>query len=162
MATKAETLHLTAAEVEDFDSMGPLGKHAVELLYLWREASEAPWEPTQQRHYGTNNFYYDYDNVADSLTDCKGAHSHNGPQPEIHWRMEEDGKAIVRARNTAELGAALTYWGLKQYFVEGHVAGLDSTSMQSFDEYWEDLLEEYKLKIAAISSALSEVNSWEE
>lgn len=83
--------HLTDEQAEELKSMGPLGEEPAYALWLWRECPAAPWDGI-------------------SLAAIFRTESDKNEPTSAFDAVEA---TICYARNTAELRAALAYWGLK-------------------------------------------------
>jgi hypothetical protein len=134
-------LHLTDEQVEELSRMGSLSKHEVKALRLWRDADAGPW------YYDTNHDVY------------RERCSDSAPIPVVECpaftRECENGRAIIHARNTAELRAALMYWGEKQHEQQS-LYGCQLELGKSVGKDWEGWAASaaISLKINAIADAL--------
>ncbi len=96
-------LHLTADQLAELPEMGIAGKMAADELLLWRKIyCWGPWEITD-----------DIEDIAEALVTCRGYHSHYGEAPSMEWRDDDEARAIIHARSTAEIRAAKDYWTWK-------------------------------------------------
>lgn len=142
-------LHLTDKQTTELSGMGALGKQAAKTLRLWRSGNRS--ETWKHRNWlgsdiviESRDSYDDGVMILSTTTDTAGS------------RQLID--AIVHARNSAELMAALTYWTEKKHMCREAYSHQLEQGLSVGDEWpgWGDLAAA-NITLSAIVAALGEI-----